>query len=101
REVWGRIRQARPSARAEIVGRSAPRNLQRLASSDFSLAGESADTRPHWVRAAVAVVPLLAGGGTRLKILEAAACGVPVVATPVGAEGLELEPGREILLCED
>lgn len=101
REVWPRIRQARPGARAEILGRSAPRDLRRLASADFVLAGESSDTRPHWARAAVAVVPLLAGGGTRLKILEAAACGVPVVSTPVGAEGLELVPEREILLRED
>jgi glycosyltransferase involved in cell wall biosynthesis len=46
----------------------------------------------------VAVAPLLAGGGTRLKILEAAACGVPVVSTRIGAEGLGFEPEREILL---
>ena len=101
REVWPRVRLARPGARAEILGRSASRDLRRLASPDFVLAGESSDTRPHWARAAVAVVPLLAGGGTRLKILEAAACGVPVVSTPVGAEGLELVPEREILLRED
>ena len=101
REVWPRIRQARSGARAEILGRSAPPDLRRLSSPDFVLAGESSDTRPHWARAAVAVVPLLAGGGTRLKILEAAACGVPVVSTPIGAEGLELVPEREILLRED
>lgn len=101
REVWPRIRQARSGARAEILGRSAPRDLRRLAAPDFVFAGESSDTRPHWARAAVAVVPLLAGGGTRLKILEAAACGVPVVSTPIGAEGLELVPEREILLRED
>jgi glycosyltransferase involved in cell wall biosynthesis len=46
-------------------------------------------------------VPLVAGGGTRLKILEAAAAGVPVVSTPIGAEGLEFVPGAEILLRED
>ena len=46
-------------------------------------------------------MPLLAGGGTRLKVLEAAASGVPVVATPIGAEGLEFTPETEILLRED
>ena len=46
-------------------------------------------------------MPLRAGGGTRLKILEAAACGVPVVSTRIGAEGLELEEGSEILLHDD
>ncbi|MEP6993765.1 MAG: glycosyltransferase [Acidobacteriota bacterium] len=101
REVWGHIRAARPAARARILGRSAPRDLQRLASADFIFSEDGADTRPHWASAAVAVVPLLAGGGTRLKILEAAACGVPVVSTPIGAEGLELEPEREILLRAD
>ncbi|MGH9399106.1 MAG: glycosyltransferase family 4 protein, partial [Thermoanaerobaculia bacterium] len=54
----------------------------------------------HWREAAVAVVPLLAGGGTRLKILEAAACGVPVVSTSVGAEGLSLVNREEILVCD-
>jgi glycosyltransferase involved in cell wall biosynthesis len=47
----------------------------------------------------VAIVPLLTGGGTRLKILEAAASGVPVVATPVGAEGLDFAEGSEIRLA--
>ena len=101
REVWPRIARQRPAARAEILGRSAPRDLVRLASSRLAFAGERSDTRPHWAAAAVAVVPLLAGGGTRLKILEAAACGVPVVSTPVGAEGLAFTPEAEIRLRED
>jgi glycosyltransferase involved in cell wall biosynthesis len=52
------------------------------------------------LRAAVAVVPLLAAAGTRLKILEAAACGVPVVSTSVGAEGLDLTDRREIRIAD-
>ena len=101
REVWPRIARQRPAAHAEILGRSAPRDLARLASSRLTFAGDRPDTRPHWAAAAVAVVPLLAGGGTRLKILEAAACGVPVVSTPIGAEGLALAPDAEIRLRED
>ena len=90
--VWPELVRRRPKARAEILGRGAPPDLAPHASGNgFVLLGEGGDTRPHWARASVAVVPLLAGGGTRLKILEAAASGVPVVATPVGAEGLELE----------
>jgi glycosyltransferase involved in cell wall biosynthesis len=61
------------------------------------LAGEGGDARAYWREAAVAVVPLLSGGGTRLKILEAAATGVPVVSTGVGAEGLDLADETEIL----
>ncbi|HEY2798379.1 MAG TPA: glycosyltransferase [Thermoanaerobaculia bacterium] len=101
REVWPRVERARPAASAEILGRSAPRDLKRLATPRLSFAGDRADTRPAWLAASVAVVPLLAGGGTRLKILEAAACGVPVVATPIGAEGLAFAPEREIRLRED
>jgi glycosyltransferase involved in cell wall biosynthesis len=99
--VWPIVRARRPSASVEIVGREAPESLRGLAGDAFRFAGESGDTRPHWSAAAVAVVPLRAGGGTRLKILEAAACGVPVVSTPVGAEGLEWREGAEIRVADD
>jgi len=99
REVWPRLILLRPESRAEILGRAAPPDLARRPPKGISFPGEGDDTRPYWDRAAVAVVPLLAGGGTRLKILEAAACGVPVVSTPVGAEGLDLAPGSEIVLA--
>jgi polysaccharide biosynthesis protein PslH len=100
-EIWPRVRSLRPSARAEIVGRSAPADLQRLAGGEVRLAGEGGEARPHWLAAAVAVVPLRAGGGTRLKILEAAATGVPVVSTSVGAEGLAFTDDTELLRRDD
>jgi glycosyltransferase involved in cell wall biosynthesis len=100
-EIWPILARLRPRADVEILGRHAPADLCDLAGVRFKLAGESGDTRPHWRDAAVAVVPLLAGGGTRLKILEAAACGVPVVSTSVGAEGLSFVNGEEILLRDD
>jgi len=99
--VWPELRRRRPGASAEILGRGAPPDLAADAPDGFRLLGEGGDTRPHWARAAVTVVPLLAGGGTRLKIVEAAACGVPVVSTSVGAEGLELHGGIDILLRDD
>jgi glycosyltransferase involved in cell wall biosynthesis len=99
--VWPELKRARPSARMEILGREAPADLRAFAAPDWILLGEGGDTRPHWERASVAVVPLTAGGGTRLKILEAAASGVPVVSTPIGAEGLEFVPEKEIRLRED
>lgn len=101
-KVWPILTNMRPSARAEILGRGQGEGLERLirhAPAGVAFLGEREDTRPQWTRAAVAVVPLLAGGGTRLKILEAAACGVPVVSTPVGAEGLDLADGSEIRLA--
>jgi glycosyltransferase involved in cell wall biosynthesis len=100
-EVWPILARLRPSAKVEILGRGEESlgKLEHHGPPGVSFLGEGADTRPLWRRAAVAIVPLLTGGGTRLKILEAAACGVPVVATPVGAEGLDFEAGREIELA--
>jgi glycosyltransferase involved in cell wall biosynthesis len=97
-EVWPILARMRPDATVRVLGRRTPAGLLRFAGPRFEFLDENLDTRPHWREAAVAVVPLLAGGGTRLKILEAAACGVPVVSTRVGAEGLELESKLEILL---
>ncbi len=99
-KVWPALARLRPAARVEILGRGNRASLDRQAAAGISFLGEGNDTRPHWARAAVAVVPLLAGGGTRLKILEAAACGVPVVSTPVGAEGLDFAGGSEILVAQ-
>lgn len=101
REVWPILSRQRPRAVVEVLGRRAPADLLAQAGARFMFAGEGGDTRPHWREAAVAVVPLLAGGGTRLKILEAAATGVPVVSTSVGAEGLSFVNGEEILLRDD
>jgi len=101
RKVWPLVRERRPAASVEIVGRDAPRELLAFADGRFAFAGESGDTRPHWEAAAVAVVPLLAGGGTRLKILEAAACGVPVVSTRIGAEGLDFADGTDLRVGDE
>jgi glycosyltransferase involved in cell wall biosynthesis len=95
------VRRVHPDAVAEVLGREPPADLAQDTDPSFRLFGEGNDTRPHWAKAAVAVVPLRAGGGTRLKILEAAASGVPVVSTSIGAEGLEFERDREILLADD
>ena len=98
REVWPLVLRSRPDARAQVMGRGTVAG--RTGSDRFTFLGEGKDTRPHWRTAAVAVVPLRAAAGTRLKILEAAACGVPVVSTSVGAEGLSLVDGAEILLAD-
>lgn len=58
------------------------------------------DLAPYYARAACAVAPIRAGGGTRIKILEAVALGVPVVSTSLGAEGLEFRPGEHLLLAD-
>ncbi|HKF42388.1 MAG TPA: glycosyltransferase [Thermoanaerobaculia bacterium] len=103
-EIWPLVARLAPAARVEILGRGAAGRLSRFLRNPparVSFAGEGGDTRPYWSRASVAIVPLKAGGGTRLKILEAAASGVPVISTRVGAEGLGFEPGSEILLADE
>ncbi len=97
-EVWPLVSRWRPNARAEVLGRGGTDAGD--TADRFSFLGEGGDTRPHWARAAVAVVPLHAAAGTRLKILEAAACGVPVVSTSVGAEGLDFSDGEQIRIAD-
>ena len=59
------------------------------------------DLDPFLASASVSIVPLRVGGGTRLKILNALAHGIPTVSTTIGAEGLDLEDGRDLLLADD
>jgi glycosyltransferase involved in cell wall biosynthesis len=84
-----------------IVGKSPPPEVQGLAAPNVFVTGEVADVTPYYLRSSVAVVPLRAGGGSRLKILEAMALGRPVVSTTIGAEGLEVTHGQDILLADN
>jgi glycosyltransferase involved in cell wall biosynthesis len=58
------------------------------------------DVRPHLAKAAAVIVPLRLGGGTRLKIVEAMAMGKPIVSTSIGAEGIDVEDGRHLLIAD-
>lgn len=101
-EVLPRIRQDVPGARFTVVGRNPSETLRRRAQRcGVALTGTVDDVRPHLRKAAVCVVPLRIGGGTRLKIFEALAMGKAVVSTSVGAEGLPLVDGRHYLRTDD
>jgi glycosyltransferase involved in cell wall biosynthesis len=80
--------------RVVVVGGDGP------SEAEIEFAGQVPDVGPWYRRADAAIVPLRAGGGTRIKILEAFAHSVPVVSTPLGAEGLEVEDERHLLLAE-
>lgn len=102
REVWPRVRRRVPEARLVIAGPnpdSVPGSDDPPAGVEFRGFVKKLD--PLYAGTRVVCAPIFAGGGTRLKIIEAAAFGRPVVATTVGAEGLELEDEREILLRDD
>ena len=86
-----------------VVGRNPSTALRRLAAQypAVEITGAVEDVRPFIGRAAVYVVPLRIGGGTRIKILEAMAMGKPVVSTAVGAEGLPLTNGTDIVIADE
>jgi len=101
-DIFPLVRQASPSARLRIVGRRPPAGLkERIARCPgVELVGEVADVRPFLTRAAVVVVPLRIGGGSRIKILEALAMGKAVVSTSIGAEGLAVTDGVHLSLAD-
>jgi len=102
-QVFPAIRQSVPGACLSVVGRNPPAWLLELAREvpGVQLHANVPDVRPHLAAAGVLAVPLRIGGGSRLKILEALAASVPVISTRVGAEGLTLEPGRDLTVVED
>ncbi len=100
--VWPRLRGAVPRAtRLVIAGPGAPRRVTVLGRrSGIVITGEVDDVGQLYRRAALAVVPIRAGGGTRIKLLESASYGVPIVATRFGAAGTGLRSGHELLLAD-
>jgi polysaccharide biosynthesis protein PslH len=95
------IRLEIPEAAFWAVGRRPPRRLQALASDSVVVTGAVEDIRPYLAKAALCVVPLRSGSGTRIKIFEAMAMGKAVVSTSMGAEGLPVRHGENIILADD
>lgn len=101
REILPRVRQAQPAAELVVVGRDDGAAASRLrARQGVRLVGRVDDLRPFFESSRALVVPLRAGSGTRVKILEAFAHGVPVVSTAIGHEGLPVRAGVELLSAE-
>jgi len=100
-EVWPLLRARWPGLVWRLVGKN-PTAVSRFTSDDprIEVTGEVDDAVRELARARVAVVPLLAGSGTRFKILEAWSAGLPVVSTTIGAEGLPARDGENLLLAD-
>jgi glycosyltransferase involved in cell wall biosynthesis len=101
-DVLASVRQHVPAARVMIVGKNPPPEVLALARSqpNVEVAGNVRDVVPYFRSAHVLAVPLEAGGGTRLKILEAFAAGLPVVSTPVGCEGIDGVHDEHLLVAD-
>jgi glycosyltransferase involved in cell wall biosynthesis len=100
REIWPKVRQASPGLRLAIIGRNPPALVSELAADDIEVTGRVDDVAPWLARAFATAMPLRAGSGTRLKVLEAAAARVPIVATRLASEGLPFLDGTHLLHAE-
>jgi glycosyltransferase involved in cell wall biosynthesis len=102
KEIMPLVRERVPGATLTVVGRNPYQSLVELGRRDSSIivTGRVEDVRPYMERAAAYIVPIRIGGGTRLKIYEAMAMEKPIISTTIGAEGLPLTDGRELLLAD-
>lgn len=100
KNIWPLIKKKNPKATFCIAGKGPPPEVQSIADSDSSVTatGMVDDMRDYYNKAAVVVVPLRVGGGTRLKILEGMSMSKAIVSTSVGAEGIDHTNGEDILL---
>jgi sugar transferase (PEP-CTERM/EpsH1 system associated) len=102
RDVLPLIRQEEPQATLSIIGRAPTPAVKRLAEhAGIEVTGRVDDVRPHIAAGAVYIVPLRIGGGTRLKIFEAMSMAKAVVSTTVGAEGLPVTSGQNIVIADE
>jgi glycosyltransferase involved in cell wall biosynthesis len=100
-EIWPLCRALLPGARLVIVGRNPPAQVVQLGADDVVVAGSVPSVQPFLDGAFATAIPLRAGSGTRIKILEAWAAGVPVIASRIAAEGLPYRDGEDLIIAEE
>jgi polysaccharide biosynthesis protein PslH len=100
RTIWPGIQRQFPEMRLSLVGANPAPAVLELRGEAIEVTGTVPSVAPYYEDALAAIVPLRTGGGTRLKILEAMAAGVPVISTSLGAEGLAVCPGKHILIAD-
>jgi sugar transferase (PEP-CTERM/EpsH1 system associated) len=100
REVLPELVAVRPNLVFYIVGGDPPADVQQLAGPNVVVTGTVSDVRPYVYKAAVFVVPLRMGGGTRLKVLEGLSMKKPMVSTSLGCEGIDVKDGKHLLIAD-
>lgn len=99
--IFPKIKERCPRAKLVVIGQKPPDSVRALASDSIEIKGFVDDPRPYLDRATLVVVPLRIGGGTRFKIVEAMAQGKAIVSTRLGAEGIDVEHDKNIMLADD
>jgi glycosyltransferase involved in cell wall biosynthesis len=102
REIFPLIQEKRPQTTLDLVGAKPPPEIMAYSGNGagINVTGYVADPTPFYEATGVMVVPLRAGGGMRVKILNALAQGLPIVSTTLGCEGIAVEPGRHLLVAD-
>ena len=100
RHVLPLVRRSLRDVAVTIVGDAPPREVRALSSADITVTGWVPDVEPYLTTHCISIAPLRFGAGLKGKIVEAMATGLPVVTTPVGAEGMELVHGSTALIAE-
>jgi glycosyltransferase involved in cell wall biosynthesis len=103
RDIWPMLKKQNLGIRWYLAGRSPSEPVIRIAKNDpdITLIPDPEDIRPWVWKGAVFICPIIDGGGTRLKILDAVAMGKAVVSTTIGAEGLDVTPGEHLLVADE
>lgn len=101
--VWPALKNALPGVTMNVIGANPPARVSAVAARDenFRVHGFVADVRPHIGGAALYVCPIMDGGGTKLKILDALAMGKAIVAHPIACEGIDVHNGRDIVFARE
>jgi glycosyltransferase involved in cell wall biosynthesis len=98
--VFPEVRRLYPDAELRLVGRNPDPRILALRGPGITVTGKVADMTPHLHAATVYAAPHLTGAGTRTKVLEAMAAGLPIVTTRIGSEGIEATHDREVLIAD-
>ena len=99
-EVFPAIRREFPKAELRLVGRNPDPRVARLAGQGIMVTGAVPDMQVHLRAATIYVAPHFTGSGTRTKLLEAMAAGLPIITTSLGIEGMKVQPGRDLLIAD-